>query len=108
MTGRGEQLSGNALRSGRRSGSRRRLVLSAAGVVLAVSGSGTTALADESGASFWLLGSYASQAAVQGTPGWSVETTYDDGSASADRGASFARGVRIDAGIDTRANYFLV
>ena len=108
MTGRGEQLAGNALKLHRRSGSRRSLVLSAAGAVLAVSGSGTTALADESGASFWLLGSYASQAAVPGTPGWSVDTTYYYGSASADRGASFARGGRIEAGIDTRANYFLV
>ena len=68
-------------------------------------GCGTAALADESGVSFWLLGSYASQAAVPSTPGWSIDMTYYYGAASADRGATFARGGRIEAGIDTRSNY---
>jgi hypothetical protein len=79
-----------------------------AGAVLAVCGSETAVLADESGASFWLLGSYASQAAVPSAPGWSIDTTFYAAAASADRSASFARGGRIEAGLDTRSTYFMV
>ena len=56
------------------------------------------ARADETGASFWLSGSYASYAAVPATPGWSVETTFYHATADAGRGASFSRGGRIEAG----------
>ena len=56
------------------------------------------ARADESGASFWLSGSYASYAAVPATPGWSVETTFYHATADADRAANFTRGGRIEVG----------
>ena len=55
--------------------------------------------------SFWLLGSYASQAAVPSDAG--LVDRHDlllRLGASADRGATFARGGRIEAGIDTRSN----
>lgn len=68
----------------------------------------TTVRADESGASFWLMGSYASQAAVPGDPGPSLDITFYSAAANASGGASFARGGRIEIGLDTRSNYFMV
>ena len=76
-------------------GARTPILLGAAIIALVAGRQG--ALADESGASFWLLGSYASQAAVPSTPGWSIDMTYYYGAASADRGASF-RARRADRG----------
>ncbi len=43
--------------------------------MVALGGSGA-ALADESGVSFWLLGTYATQAAVPSDPGLSIDMTY--------------------------------
>lgn len=65
------------------------------------------ACADEGGASFWLLGSYASQAAVPGDPGFSIDTTFYAGTASASRSLSFVRGGRIEAGLATASTYFM-
>jgi hypothetical protein len=69
---------------------------------------GNAALADESGVSFWLLGTYATQAAVPSDPGLSIDMTYYSAGASAGRSASFARGGRIEAGLDTASNYILL
>ena len=88
-----------------------RLELRPATIVLcAIATVGATGIAraDESGASFWLSGSYASFAAVPATPGWSVDTTFYHATADAGRTASFTRGGRIEAGLDTASNYFLV
>ena len=76
--------------------------------VAAVLAATNRAGADEAGASFWLSGTYASQAAVPATPGWSVETTFYHATASADRTATFPRGGRIEVGLDTAGNYFMV
>jgi hypothetical protein len=73
-----------------------------------VMGGGSIARADESGASFWLLGSYASQAAVPSPLGLSIDTTYYSAGASAGRGANFSRGGRIQAGLVTNSNYMMV
>ena len=86
----------------------KRLFLSASITAFAVSGSGSPTLADESGASFWLLGSYASQAAVPSTPGPSIDITFYSAGASAGRTVNFTRGGRIEAGLDTSSNYFMV
>jgi hypothetical protein len=75
---------------------------------IATVGVANLAHADETGASFWLSGSYASYAAVPATPGWSVETTFYHATADAGRAASFTRGGRIEVGLDTASNYFLV
>ncbi len=77
-------------------------------ISLAASGIATSARADESGASFWLLGSYASQSAVPAPLGLSIDTTYYSAGASAGRGTNFTRGGRIEAGINTNANYMMV
>jgi hypothetical protein len=71
-------------------------------------GATSIAHADETGASFWLSGSYASQAAVPVTPGFSVETTFYHATANAGRTVDFTRGGRIELGLDTVSNYFLV
>ena len=77
-------------------------------VSLAVGAIGGVARADEGGASFWLLGSYASQAAVPSAPGLSIDTTYYTSAASADRTINFPRGGRIDTGLATSSNYMMV
>jgi hypothetical protein len=61
-----------------------------------------------SGTSFWLLGTYATQAAVPSDPGLSIDATYYSAGASAGRSASFARGGRIEVGLDTASNYILL
>jgi len=61
----------------------------AAVVIVAACDVGTPAFADEGGASFWLLGSYASYAAVPGDTGLSIDTTFYAGTASAGRWVSF-------------------
>lgn len=68
----------------------------------------TGAHADESGASFWLLGSYASHTAVPGPIGFSIDTTYYSAGASAGRTVNFTRGGRIEAGLSTNSNYIMV
>lgn len=84
----------------------RRLLLSS--LIVATMYDVLPASADESGASFWLLGSYASQAAVPSEPGPSIDMTYYSARASADRSAPFSRGGRIELGLDTSSNYFMV
>ena len=68
----------------------------------------TPAFADEGGASFWLLGSYASYAAVPGDTGLSIDTTFYAGTASAGRSVSFVRGGRLEAGLSAASTYFMV
>jgi hypothetical protein len=75
--------------------------------VVVLGGNGA-ALADESGVSFWLLGTYATQAAVPSDPGLSIDMTYYSAGASAGRSASFARGGRVEVGLDTASNYILL
>lgn len=74
----------------------------------AVSGSGSPARADESGVSFWQLGSYASQAAVPAAPGLSIDATYYSSAVNSDRTTSFTRGGRIQTGLSTHSNYLAV
>jgi hypothetical protein len=50
--------------------------------IVVLGGTGA-ALADESGVSFWLLGTYATQAAVPSDPGLSIDMTYYSAGASA-------------------------
>ena len=64
-------------------------------VIVAACDAGMPAFADEGGASFWLMGSYASYAAVPGDTGLSIDTTFYAGTASAGRSVSFVRGGRI-------------
>jgi hypothetical protein len=54
------------------------------------------ALADESGTSFWLPGTYGSLAAVPGTPGWAVASVYYHTTVNA--GADVARAREIQIG----------
>ena len=77
-------------------------------VSLAVFTAAGPALADESGASFWLLGTYATQAAVPSDAGLSVDLSFYAAGAGADRAASFARGGRIELGLDTRSTNFML
>jgi hypothetical protein len=85
-----------------------RLLRSVSMISLAASCIAGGARADESGASFWLLGSYASQAAVPSPLGLSIDTTYYSAGASAGRGVNFTRGGRIEAGLVTNSNYMMV
>jgi hypothetical protein len=57
--------------------------------------SASVALADESGTSFWLPGTYGSLAAVPGTPGWAVASVYYHTSVSAGADVAAAREVQI-------------
>jgi hypothetical protein len=91
----------------RGAGPRRPLALAIAAIAAFAVHSGTTR-ADESGASFWLLGSYASQAAVPSPLGLSIDTTYYSAGANAGRAVNFTRGGRIDAGLTTSSNYIMV
>lgn len=61
------------------------------------------ARADESGASFWVPGQYASLAAVPPSPGFSLTTTfyYYQGSAGGDE--SFARGTNLESDVEAKA-----
>src|SRR5450631_1581146 len=55
----------------------------------------SASLADESGTSFWLPGTYGSLSAVPGTPGWAVATVYYHTSVSAGADVAAAREVQI-------------
>lgn len=61
--------------------------------------------ADESGASAWLPGQFASFAAVPGDPGFALEMIYYRRYASASASRTFSIGGGIVAGIDTREQY---
>src|SRR5277367_4565394 len=56
----------------------------------------SSAVADESGTSFWLPGTYGSLAAVPGTPGWAVASVYYHTTVNA--GADVARAREIQIG----------
>jgi hypothetical protein len=66
------------------------------------------AVADESGASFWLPGQYGSFAAAASEPGLSYETTYYHATASAGAGLSFTRGGGIQAGVKSPSDFVMV
>jgi hypothetical protein len=71
---------------------------SAVAVILGVGILSTTApvsLADESGTSFWLPGSFGSLAAVPGTPGWAVASVYYHTSVRAGADVAAAREIQI-------------
>jgi hypothetical protein len=53
------------------------------------------AVADESGTSFWLPGTYGSLAAAPGTPGWALATVYYHTSVSAGADVAKAREIQI-------------
>jgi hypothetical protein len=55
----------------------------------------SVSLADESGTSFWLPGSFGSLAAVPGTPGWAVASVYYHTSVSAGADVAAAREIQI-------------
>src|ERR1700710_2752879 len=55
----------------------------------------SASLADESGTSFWLPGTYGSLAAVPGTPGWALATVYYHTSVSAGADVAAAREIQV-------------
>jgi hypothetical protein len=55
----------------------------------------SVALADESGSSFWLPGTYGSLAAVPGTPGWAVASVYYHTTVNAGADVAAAREIQI-------------
>jgi hypothetical protein len=55
----------------------------------------SASLADESGTSFWLPGTYGSLAAAPGTPGWALATVYYHTSVSAGADVAAAREIQI-------------
>jgi hypothetical protein len=63
--------------------------------IVMLSATASVSLADESGTSFWLPGTYGSLAAVPGTPGWAVATIYYHTSVSAGADVAAAREVQI-------------
>lgn len=83
--------------------------LSVGAVIAGLSAIGAApALADEAGASAWLPGQFASFAAVQGDPGFALETIYYTRSASASASRSFAIGASVAAGYSLDENYVFV
>src|SRR5664279_3330714 len=64
------------------------------GIVM-FSATASVSLADESGTSFWLPGTYGSLAAVPGTPGWAVATVYYHTTVSAGADVAAAREAQI-------------
>jgi hypothetical protein len=60
-----------------------------------LSATSSVSLADESGTSFWLPGSFGSLAAVPGTPGWAVASVYYHTSVSAGADVAAAREIQI-------------
>lgn len=63
---------------------------------------------DESGASAWLPGQFASFAAVPGDPGFSLETIYYRRHASASANRSFTIGGRLAAGLEVTEQYIFL
>ncbi len=60
-----------------------------------LSATSTVSLADESGTSFWLPGSFGSLAAAPGTPGWAVASVYYHTSVSDGADVAAAREIQI-------------
>jgi hypothetical protein len=75
------------------------LLRSSTAVALLVAGvfstTASVALADESGSSFWLPGTYGSLSATPGTPGWAVASVYYHTSVSAGADVAAAREIQI-------------
>jgi hypothetical protein len=70
------------------------------GLALALSAwSGSAALADEGGISFWLPGQYGSFAAVAPAPGWSVPLVFYNYGGSAGSGVTLSRGHLLTTGL---------
>jgi hypothetical protein len=67
-------------------------LLLSAGVLSTMS---SVSLADESGTSFWLPGTYGSLAAAPGTPGWALATVYYHTSVSAGADVAASREIQI-------------
>src|SRR5438552_3546276 len=55
----------------------------------------SASLADESGTSFWLPGTYGSLAAAPGTPGWALATVYYHTSVSAGADVAASREIQV-------------
>jgi hypothetical protein len=74
------------------------------GAVLLVA-SALPAAADENGSSIWIPGQFASFAAVPSDPGFSLETVFYVGNATASEGTSFPRGGRLLSGTNDNQWY---
>ena len=72
-----------------------------------VAGNGSLARADEGGASFWLLGTYANQAAIASAPGFSIDMTYYSSGANYKRRTSTSDG-RLEEGFYSSATYLML
>ena len=84
----------------------RRLFLAAiAAQALSMYGVTVPSRADESGASAWLPGQFASFAAVPGDPGFTFETIYYQRGASAGANRTFPIGANLAAGYDISEQY---
>jgi hypothetical protein len=68
--------------------------------VVIVAWSGSVALADEGGVSFWLPGQYGSFAAVAPSPGFSMPLVFYNYGGSAGRGVTLQRGHLVSAGLN--------
>jgi hypothetical protein len=79
-------------------------LLSAAPILMSVA----PCLADESGASAWLPGQFASFAAVPGDPGFALETIYYHRQADAAVSRTFTVGTSLVAGVATTEQYLFV
>jgi hypothetical protein len=84
------------------------IVAAVIAVQAAICGLPTLCRADESGASAWLPGQYASFAAVPGDPGFSLETIYYHRNGSASAGRSFTIGGRLATGLDITEQYIFL
>jgi hypothetical protein len=82
--------------------------MTAALATSAISLTPQVSLADETGVSFWLPGTFGSLAAAPGQPGFQWATTYYHTTAKAGAGQTFQQGGRIEAGLNVRANLFLL
>ncbi len=87
---------------------RKRLGSAAAATVGMMVVCAAPALADEGGASAWLPGQFASFAAVQGDPGFALETIYYTRSASASASRTFPIGASLATGYSINENYVYV
>lgn len=84
------------------------IITSVVAVQASICGLPMPSRADESGASAWLPGQFASFTAVPGDPGFSLETIYYHRYANASAGRSFIIGGRITAGLDITEQYIFL
>jgi hypothetical protein len=80
--------------------------LATAAVTFAISA--MPAMADEGGSSIWMPGQFASFAAVQNDPGFSLETDFYVSNASASEGTTFPRGARLLSGYNASQWYVYI